>query len=299
MNKANLIYVLTIAMWSSLAVLSISVSHLDPLLSVGLVLLIASLPSWPKWRCWRLSPGHWLAGLIGMFGYHVLLFDAFGRSPAVNVNLVQYLWPLFIVVASPLFSGKRLNWGHSTGALLGFSAVVLCLGGQQVDWHPSHLFGYVEAVIAASFWAYYSLYNSSKADMPVAAVGGFCLVAGLMALGSYGLTQPQLALPQLSGSEWLSILGLGLGPMGLAFYTWDYCMRHGDPRVLGAASYLTPVLSMLLIVAVFPEHELSLGQMVALALVILGASLGPWVAKRQSAKPQSTTLEVSPSSGGR
>jgi drug/metabolite transporter (DMT)-like permease len=45
------------------------------------------------------------------------------------------------------------------------------------------------------------------------------------------------------GGEWLAVLGLGIGPIGLAFFTWDVGMKRGDIRVLGAASYATPLLS--------------------------------------------------------
>ena len=52
-----------------------------------------------------------------------------------------------------------------------------------------------------------------------------------------------------TAGEWLAILGLGLGPVGLAFYVWDYGVKHGDIRLLGVAAYAAPVLSTLILVA--------------------------------------------------
>ena len=43
--------------------------------------------------------------------------------------------------------------------------------------------------------------------------------------------------------QWLAIAALGVGPVGAAFYAWDIGMKRGDIRVLGAASYATPLLS--------------------------------------------------------
>jgi drug/metabolite transporter (DMT)-like permease len=43
--------------------------------------------------------------------------------------------------------------------------------------------------------------------------------------------------------QWLAIAALGIGPVGAAFYAWDIGMKRGDIRVLGAASYATPLLS--------------------------------------------------------
>ena len=46
---------------------------------------------------------------------------------------------------------------------------------------------------------------------------------------------------------WAAVLGLGLGPVGLAFYVWDRGMKHGNMRLLGAASYATPLLSTVIL----------------------------------------------------
>jgi drug/metabolite transporter (DMT)-like permease len=48
--------------------------------------------------------------------------------------------------------------------------------------------------------------------------------------------------------QWLAILGLGLGPVGIAFYIWDHGVKHGDIRLLGVAAYAAPVLSTLILV---------------------------------------------------
>ena len=48
--------------------------------------------------------------------------------------------------------------------------------------------------------------------------------------------------------QWAAVAGLGIGPVGAAFYVWDYGVKHGDIRVLGAAAYATPMLSTLALV---------------------------------------------------
>jgi drug/metabolite transporter (DMT)-like permease len=47
---------------------------------------------------------------------------------------------------------------------------------------------------------------------------------------------------------WASIVGLGLGPVGLAFYVWDVGVKRGDIQLLGTSSYLAPLLSTLILV---------------------------------------------------
>jgi drug/metabolite transporter (DMT)-like permease len=78
--------------------------------------------------------------------------------------------------------------------------------------------------------------------------------------------------------QWLAVLGLGLGPVGLAFYVWDIGMKRGDIRFLGVASYAAPVLSTLLLVAMgYASATLALG--LACALIVLGALVATFTSK--------------------
>jgi drug/metabolite transporter (DMT)-like permease len=71
--------------------------------------------------------------------------------------------------------------------------------------------------------------------------------------------------PDTAG-QWLAIIALGIGPVGAAFYAWDIGMKRGDIRVLGAASYATPLLSTLfLILAGFAKPSAS----IAIAAVLI------------------------------
>jgi drug/metabolite transporter (DMT)-like permease len=48
--------------------------------------------------------------------------------------------------------------------------------------------------------------------------------------------------------EWRAIIGLGLMPVGAAFYVWDHGVKRGDIQLLGAASYMAPLLSTLILI---------------------------------------------------
>ncbi|WP_166424532.1 EamA family transporter [Paraglaciecola sp. 20A4] len=282
MNKAYVSALLTIIMWSSLAVLTVTITHIPSLLSVGLVLIFASLPGLRYWRQWRLPKKVWLSAVIGMFGYHFLLFDAFSRSPAMSVNMIQYLWPLFIVLGTPFFTQSRLNIGHIVGAILGFTGVLLTLSQESITINAADIFGYSEAFIAALLWAFYTLSNRRYTNMPMSAVAGFCLISGILALSSYALTADiQAVIP--SSSDLIVIGLLGLGPMGLSFYTWDYAIRHGDTRVIGALAYLAPLLSVVWMAIFIPEVVLKPVNLITLIMIIAGASLGQYIEKRKLA----------------
>ena len=97
------------------------------------------------------------------------------------------------------------------------------------------------AFVAAFVWAAYSVMSRKLKAVPTDAVAGFCLATALLAAVVHGLVEVTVWPDTLA--QWLAITALGVGPVGAAFYAWDIGMKRGDIRVLGAASYATPLLS--------------------------------------------------------
>ena len=261
----------TILLWSTLTLLSAGVSHLPAFFCAGVALCIGGLAGLYRFRDWRVPPTTFALGVGGIFGYHALFFLALRHAPAVEVNLLQYLWPLLIVLLSPLYLHHRLGAHHLAGAFLGLAGAALVLSGGRLRLDLSHLTGYGLALGAALVWSSYSLLTKRVRPFPTGAVGGFCLASGLLALGLHALLPgPPVAV---APRDWLFLLLLGLGPMGLAFFTWDAALKRGDPRVIGALAYLTPLLSTLMLV-LFGGRHLSAASAWAMGLIVAGAALG-------------------------
>ena len=276
--KSDLLALAAIALWGSLATLGVSLAHVPPFLLTGLSLLIGSLIALPLSRFrlseWRVPLPTLALGLYGLFGYHFLLFLAFRHAPPVEANLVNYLWPLGIVIMAPLFlPGMRLHAVHVISALVGFAGAALAILGKpgtapgfslQFEW------GYVLALAAAFIWSSYSLMTRRVAVFPTSAIGSFAALSGLLALACHTWLEP--ATP-LSTHDWLLIAAMGLGPLGGAFFLWDAALKTGDPRKIGLLSFLTPLLStgMLLITQGKP---LTWHVALAAALIIGAAVIG-------------------------
>jgi len=274
---STLLAALAILVWSSLALLNSRVGAVPPFLAVGIALCVGGLVGLLRAREWKVPLRTFAVGLGGIFGYHALLFVAFRLAPAVEVNLINYLWPLLIVLLSPaILKGFHLGPRHVAGALLGFAGALLIVSGGRLQLDAANLPGYLLASAAALVWACYSLLTKRLPPFPTGAVGGFCLVSGALALGLFfvsGGADAAVAMRGIDVQEWLFLVLLGLGPMGGAFYAWDAALKRGDPRIIGALSYLTPLLSTVNLV-LLGGKSLSPAAGVAMALIVAGAAVG-------------------------
>jgi drug/metabolite transporter (DMT)-like permease len=183
----------------------------------------------------------WVVGVGGLFGYHALYFLALRFAPPAEAGLLNYLWPLLIVLFSSLLPGERLAPHHIIGALLGFAGTALLIAGNGASFAPGQIPGLAAAFVAAFVWAAYSVMSRRLKAVPTDAVAGFCLATAVLAALVHGMVETTV-WPETIG-QWLAIVALGVGPVGAAFFVWDIGMKRGDIRVLGAASYATPLLS--------------------------------------------------------
>jgi len=257
-----------IALWATLASLGVMLAHVPPFLLTGLALVIGSVPAWPLVRQWRIPPSTLLLGVYGLFGFHFLLFVALRTAPPLEANLVNYLWPLLIVVLAPLLlPGIRLTPLHVVAALAGFAGAALAIaGGRRIAGGLA--WGYLAAAGSAIVWATYSLGTQRVARFPTAAIGLFGLVSGALALACHALLEPPAAL---SSRDWMLVALVGVGPLGAAFFFWDAALKRSDPRLIGLLSYLTPLASTLLLAATTGR---TLTQSLTIAtLLIVGAAL--------------------------
>ncbi|MBN9073775.1 MAG: EamA family transporter [Rhizobiales bacterium] len=255
MGRATLIGFSAVAMWALLALLTDASGDVPPFLLSALTFTIGTAvglayrflsPS--AGTSVKIPPQVWVIGIAGLFGYHFFYFTALRNAPAVEASLIAYLWPLLIVLGSALMPGERLRWHHVAGALLGLAGTFLIVtNGGGLAFEERYLFGYAMAGVCAFIWAAYSLLSRRFPSVPTTVVTWFCAATALLSLLCH-LKLETTVLPSGAG-QWAAVAGLGLMPVGAAFYAWDYGVKHGNIQVLGAASYAAPLLSTLILIA--------------------------------------------------
>lgn len=253
-QKATAIGFTAILMWALLALMTIGSAPVPPFLlnalcfgiggSIGLVWIalgsgFAVLRQVP-WQVYAF-------GTLGLFGYHALYFTAFRLAPFAETGLIAYLWPLFIVLFSGLLPGEHLRPLHVIGALVAFAGAGLIVMGRGETAESLPLLGLGLAFLCALAWAAYSVLSRRLGAVPTESVVVYCLLTAALSLPAHLMFEETL-WPQ-GGWGWLAVIGLGIGPVGAAFFTWDIGMKKGDIQLLGVASYAAPLLSTLALIA--------------------------------------------------
>lgn len=280
-----------VLLWSCLALLTTLTAGIPPFellaLSFGIAFvlgtaLLALDRRGARLAVWRQPWGAWLTGFLGLFGYHALYFFALKSAPAARASLIAYLWPLFLVLLSALAAGRKPGPRHLVGAALGLAgtaAILLARGDPAADTGAigaNSVAGYIAAFACALTWSGYSVLNRRYSHVPSGIVSGLC---GLVALAGLACHLALEATVWPGPGQWLAIAGLGLGPVGAAFFAWDHASKHGNLAVLGALSYLAPLISTLLLILT-GQADAGLFLLVPALLIIAGAVVATAPLKR-------------------
>jgi drug/metabolite transporter (DMT)-like permease len=279
-SRATLTGAGAIALWASAAALTAMAGNVPPFALLAASFIIATLAGFafialqgkPLSAAFSTSAKAWAVGLYGLFGFHAAYFVALKSAPVATANLINYLWPLLLVVFSGFGAGPR-RYGPLTGAAIGFGGVLMLALGNGLTFQSGALLGYAMAAVSAFIWASYSVLLARLPHEPTETITGYCLVTALLALPAHMLFERTHSFAfDVRG---LAVLALGLGPMGAAFFLWDHGLKRGDAALLGALSYITPIASTgLLVLAGLTTPTLML------ALAALLVATGAFIAAR-------------------
>lgn len=294
--RATAIGFIAILLWATLALFTTATGQVPPFQLLALTFGIAFAVSLLRWgwlmrrdaaafrRIFRQRPAIWLLGIAGLFGYHALYFTALDHAPPVEASLICFLWPLLIVLLSASLPGEKLHWTHLLGGALGLGGAALLVlqkGDGAVAFEAQYIVGYLAALGCAFTWSIYSVMSRRFGHAPTDLVGAFCGATALLGVVAHALLGEPTVWPTGS-AEWAAVVALGLGPVGIAFFVWDYGVKHGDIKALGACSYASPLLSTVLLILA-GKAEATTTVILACLLIIGGAVIASrdlWMRKR-------------------
>jgi drug/metabolite transporter (DMT)-like permease len=278
-GRATLVGAGAIALWATFALLTALTAGLPPFQTLALAFAIAGAfglafalrDGRTGLARLRQPPGVVIGGTLAFFAYHALYFYALKHAPVVEASLINYLWPLLIVVFVALLPGGRVGAARLAGATLGLGAAALLVTrGAALAPRAEHAAGYAAALGAALAWSAYSVWNRRNADVPSTALAVTCVLVALLG-GVAHLLFEDTVTP--TPRQWIGVAGVGLGPSGVAYLLWDHAVKRGDLALLGVLSYAAPVLSTLLLLA-FGQAEPHWTQGAAVAMLLAGGWLG-------------------------
>lgn len=279
LHRATFIGSLSIVLWGALALLTkLTDGRIPAFQLMAMTFSVAFCLMALRWlqqghlglRYLRQPPVAWILGVGGYFGYHFCYFMAMSKAPAVEVSLLAYLWPLLIVLFAALLPQEKFKVQHAIGALIALLGCWVLISKDGANFSSEYLYGYLLALACAFIWSTYSVASRLLSAVPTDAVGWFCAVTALLATICH-LWWEQTIWP-LDLRQWIGVLGLGLGPVGIAFFTWDYGVKHGNLQLLGTLAYAAPLISILLLVAA-GEAEASWEIALACIAIVSGSAL--------------------------
>jgi len=275
-KQGNLFGILAILLWSTLAALSVLTREIPPFQLVSMSFFIASFiglfmlkkQKHSIKKLLHIPFSSWIIGIIGLFGYHFFYFFAIKNAPVIEASLINYLWPLLIVLFSAFLPNEKLKWFHILGSLFGLLGAFLLVSKHgSFELKSEYLAGYIYALIAALIWSSYSVISRKLSHIPTYSVAGFCMATTILSLICHFIFEVTV-IPDFT--QILSIIMIGLGPVGGAFYVWDYGMKKGDIKLMGSLAYFAPLLSTFILI-VFSLAVMNQTIAIACLLIILGS----------------------------
>jgi drug/metabolite transporter (DMT)-like permease len=276
-NKANLQGYIAILLWSFSALYIDWTPQIPPLLlaaSSSLVGFVFFAASWIKapekfllllkqsWKIWCLF-------FASVILYRLFYMSGLKLSPIIEANLLNYLWPLLILVFAGLFDQQKFSRGIYIGTAACFIGVI-CIGLSKTTSRLSFEYGHLLAIAGAVTWSIYSVVTRRYKGTPTDMIG----MMHILGIGLFYILHKSFEAPvvfdSVSLKNYAGIIGLGLS-ISYGYKLWDNAMTHGDREKVTIAAYYTPLLSTIWLI-LFSSGRFTLMTALA-AFFILGGSL--------------------------
>ncbi len=211
----------------------------------------------------------WVLFFVAVVVYRGFYLSGLKLAPIVEANLLNYLWPLLIVIFSAVLERQKLSLQVLLGAALCFLGVI-CIGiGQHGGgFRLEFQLGHILAIGAALSWSGYSVLTKKFQAAPTDMIGVMHGVAAVFFVFMHMAFEPSFDWRQADMAHYAGILGLGVA-VSYGYSMWDKAMTGGDRNKVAVAAYMTPLLSTLWLI-LFSGSPMTIWVWYAVAFIIGG-----------------------------
>ncbi len=277
--KKNYIYALvTVFIWSTMAVVSKMIINGIPqleLLSAGsfLAFITLLLINLARGEFKRVSDYKMLdyikmtgLGFVGLFLYSALYYFGIARLTSQEACILNYLWPIMIVIFSCIILKEKLTVAKTFAMLSSFAGIIILTLGSAESGKPD-IAGIAACIAAAAFYGLFSVLNK-KADYNQQIAMMVIWLTTFVCSTAAGLITEKWILPsafEVAGFFWVGII-----VNAFAYLLWALALNGSkDSAVISNIAYLTPFVSVLLSALILHE-EIHANAIIALVLIVGG-----------------------------
>ncbi|MDP2628579.1 MAG: DMT family transporter [Nanoarchaeota archaeon] len=208
-----------------------------------------------------------LLGILGLGIYQFFYFTSLANAPAAQVNVLNYLWPIFILIFSIFILNEKSSFSKWFGFLLGLlGAIIVITRGNFLSFESIYFYGYLLAIGAAISWGLFSVLSKLKKMDALESVFIFNLVGLVFMFCLMFLTNSSFKIPV---NELFGTMYIGAIPTALAFMFWVKSLQLGKPSTIANLAHFTPFISLLFIFIILGE-EILLSEIIGLVIIVSG-----------------------------
>ena len=245
-----------------------------------LVLLIATKKAHHyknyHWKDWIYLP---FLGLLGTYVYYLFLYLGYSEANGIEVLVVEYLWPIVMVILSVIMLNEKLTLRKIIGIILGFVGVLAVISkGELVDFKVND--GWILFLVALSTgcFAVFSILSKSVKQETTGVVLIYFLAA---TVASFIVMMVSSSWAWPTAGEWLAVLLNGILVNGLSYVFWQRSLQIIDVSVLAPLVFIAPITSVAYLVLFFAEPFV-FAYAIGIVLVLGGGLLNTIEPKRPS-----------------
>ena len=209
-------------------------------------------------------------GFLGLFLYSGLYYYGLSQLTSQEACLLNYLWPMMIVLFAALLLGERITLRTAAALLLSFSGVVVLTLGGEGSAEGTGLLGTVACLLAALCYGLFCVLNKRRnIDQTVMMI----LAWGVTAVCSLPVTLLTEEWVTPMWTQWLGLLWLGVFIDAVGYLWWAMALQEArDAATVANLAYAVPLLSLVVSAAALGE-EMSGAAVGALVLIMGGILL--------------------------